>query len=91
MHLGDVPASCHINLFKQLCHVQREQLTEVIVRLLQAWGEPLSELYQSMSQDQNQDFNLFSSNKALEISGILHELKDGVTIITEKVTNHFWL
>ena len=71
--------------------MQREQLTEVIVRLLQAWGKPLSELYQNMSQDQNQDFNLYSSNKALEISDILHELKDGVTIITEKVTNHFWL
>ncbi|XP_063762252.1 prolactin-like [Eleginops maclovinus] len=63
----------------------REQLTEVIVTLLRAWGEPLSELHQSMSQDQHQDFNIYSSNKALEISDIVHELKDGVKIITDKM------
>ncbi|XP_051238385.1 prolactin-like [Dicentrarchus labrax] len=63
----------------------REQLTEVILRLLGAWGDPMSQLYQSMSRDQNQDFNHYSSNKALEISDMVHELRDGVAKMTEKM------
>ncbi|XP_054475576.1 prolactin-like [Anoplopoma fimbria] len=63
----------------------REQLAEVIMRLLGAWGGPLSQLYGSMSQDQNQDFNHYSSNKALEISDMVHHLREGVTIMVEKM------
>ncbi|KAM7003511.1 prolactin-like [Tautogolabrus adspersus] len=63
----------------------REQLTEVILRLLGAWEDPLSQLYRSMSQDQNQDFNHYSSNKALEISDMVHELRDGVAKMAEKM------
>nr|XP_019934191.1 PREDICTED: prolactin-like [Paralichthys olivaceus] len=63
--------------------IGREQLTEVILRLLGAWGDPLSQFYQSMSQDQNQDFNHYSSNKALEINDMVHELRDGVTKMAE--------
>ncbi|XP_045893009.1 prolactin-like [Micropterus dolomieu] len=63
----------------------REQLTEVILRLLGAWSYPLSQLYQSMSQDQNQDFNHHTSNKALEISDMVHELRDGVAKMAEKM------
>uniref|UniRef100_A0A3Q3VIZ8 Uncharacterized protein n=1 Tax=Mola mola TaxID=94237 RepID=A0A3Q3VIZ8_MOLML len=63
----------------------RAQLTEVILKLLGAWGGPLSQLYWSMSQDQNQDFNINSSNKALEISGMVHELRDGVAKMAEKM------
>ncbi|XP_049429248.1 prolactin-like [Epinephelus fuscoguttatus] len=63
----------------------REQLTEVILSLLGAWGDPLSQLYRSMSQDQNQDFNHHSNNKALEISDMVHELREGVAIMAEKM------
>ncbi|XP_068580267.1 prolactin-like [Cebidichthys violaceus] len=63
----------------------REQLTEMILRLLGAWGDPLSQLYRSMSQDQNQDFNHYSSNKALEISDMVHDLREGVAIMAEKM------
>ncbi|XP_044213312.1 prolactin-like [Thunnus albacares] len=63
----------------------REELTEVILRLLGAWGDPWSQLHQSMSQDQNQDFNHYSSNKALEISDMVHELRDGVAKMAEKM------
>uniref|UniRef100_A0A672ZU91 Prolactin 2 n=1 Tax=Sphaeramia orbicularis TaxID=375764 RepID=A0A672ZU91_9TELE len=63
----------------------REQLTEVILRLLMAWGDPLSQLHWSMSQDQNQDFNQYRSNKALEISDIVRELKDGVIKVAERM------
>lgn len=71
--------------------MQREQLTEVILRLLGAWGHPLLQLYRSMSQDQNQDFNHYSSNKALEISDMVHELRDGVAKMAEKVRIRLWL
>lgn len=71
--------------------MQREQLIEVILRLLGAWGDPLSQLYWSMSQDQNQDFNHYSSNKALEISDMVRELRDGVAKIVEKVRIHLRL
>lgn len=65
--------------------MQREELTGVILRLLEAWGDPLSQLYQSMFQDQNQDFNHYNSNKALEISDMVYELRDGVAKMAEKV------
>lgn len=57
----------------------------MILKLLGAWGNPLSQLRWSMSQDQNQDFNHYSSNKALEISDMVHELSDGVAKMVEKV------
>lgn len=69
-------------------HVQREELTDVILRLLEAWGDPLSQFHRSMSQEPNQDFNHYSSNKALEISDMVHELKDGVAKMAEKVRVH---
>ncbi len=71
--------------------MQREQLTGVILRLLGAWGDPLSQLYQSMSQDQNQDFNHYSSNKALELSDMVRELRDGVAKMVKKVRIYSWL
>ncbi|XP_068168737.1 prolactin-like [Antennarius striatus] len=63
----------------------KDQLTEVILRLLGAWGDPMSQLYRSMSQDQNQGFNPYSSNKALEISDIVHELRDGVAKMAQRM------
>ncbi|XP_029378401.1 prolactin-like [Echeneis naucrates] len=65
--------------------VGREQLTGVILKLLEAWGDPLSQFYQSMSQGQNQDFNYYSSEKALEISDMVHELRDGVEKMADKM------
>ncbi|XP_077425057.1 prolactin-like [Vanacampus margaritifer] len=70
--------------------LDREQLTEVIVRLLGAWGDPLSQLHQSMRQDQNRNknrerFSHFSSNKVLEMSDVMQELRDGVLKMAEKM------
>ncbi|KAM9854814.1 prolactin-like [Aulostomus maculatus] len=62
-----------------------EQLTKVILRLLEAWWDPLSQLHQSMSQDQNQDLNHYSSNKALEMSDMVQELRAGVVKMAEKM------
>lgn len=80
----------YLNKMSNICFacLQRAQLTEVILKLLGAWRGPLSQLYWSMSQDQNQDFNVNGSNKALEISGMVHELRDGVAKMTEKVGIH---
>ncbi|KAM4618203.1 prolactin-like [Polymixia lowei] len=63
----------------------REELTEVILRLLRAWGDPLSQLHQSMAQHQNQDFNHYQSNKALEIRDMVQKLRNGVTKVAEKM------
>lgn len=62
---------------------KKEQLMEVILRLLGAWTDPLSHLYWSMAQDK--DFNLYSSNKALEMSDMVQELRDGVAKVAETV------
>uniref|UniRef100_H2V0I1 Prolactin-like n=1 Tax=Takifugu rubripes TaxID=31033 RepID=H2V0I1_TAKRU len=63
----------------------REQLTEVILRLLRAWTDPLSRLYRSMSQGQNKDLNLSGSDKALEMSEMVRELREGVAKVAEKM------
>lgn len=68
-----------------LCFVKKEQLTEVILRLLGAWTDPLSRLYWSMSQGENKDLNLSGSNKALEMSEMVRELREGVAKVAEKV------
>ncbi|XP_072241210.1 prolactin-like [Leuresthes tenuis] len=62
-----------------------EELTEVILRLLVAWSDPLLELHWSTSQDQNQDFNHQSYNNSLEITDMVHELRDGVEKMAERM------
>ncbi|KAG9342271.1 hypothetical protein JZ751_016773 [Albula glossodonta] len=62
---------------------QREELTEVILKLLLAWRDPLSQFHQSIAH--HEDFNSFSSNKALEMSDMVHELKNGVEKVAEKM------
>ena len=57
----------------------------MILRLLVAWSDPLLELHWSTSHDQNQDFNHQSYNKALEITDMVHELRDGVAKMAERV------
>lgn len=66
-----------------LLSLQREQLTEVILKLLIAWRDPLWHFHQSISH--HHDFNNFSSNKALEMNDMVHELRQGVEKVAEKV------
>lgn len=63
--------------------LQREELTEVILKLLVAWRDPLWHFHQSIAH--HHDFNNFSSNKALEMSDMVHELRKGVQKVAEKV------
>lgn len=84
------PAHRNLQLFPfLLCCIKKEQLTEVILLLLGAWTDPLSRLYWSMSQGQSEDFNLYSSYKALEMSDMVQKLREGVAKVAEKVNLHF--
>ncbi|XP_037109198.1 prolactin-like [Syngnathus acus] len=73
--------------------LDREKLTEVILRLLGAWGDPLSQLHQSMLKDQNRNKNRerdlirLNFNKALEMSDVMQELRVGVLKMAEKVSD----
>lgn len=85
-----LPAHRILQLFPfLLCCIKKEQLTEVILLLLGAWTDPLSHLYWSMSQGQSEDFNLYSSYKALEMSDMVQKLREGVAKVAEKVNLHF--
>lgn len=53
--------------------------------MLLAWRDPLFQLHQSMAHQQ--DFNSFSSNKALEMGDMAHELRKGVEKVAEKVSH----
>lgn len=68
----------------QTCCQQREELTRVILKLLVAWRDPLWHFHQSVSQQH--DFNNFSSNKARQMSDMVHELRKGVEKVAEKVS-----
>ncbi|XP_016390520.1 prolactin-like [Sinocyclocheilus rhinocerous] len=93
-----LPSKNHIRKIYRKCHTSniltpngkenaqklaREELTEVILKLLMAWRDPLFQLHQSMAHQQ--DFNSFSSNKALEMGDMAHELRKGVEKVAEKM------
>ncbi|XP_071782533.1 prolactin 2 [Centroberyx gerrardi] len=86
-HIGRV--NCHTSTIltpngkENAQRLAREELTEVILKLLVAWRDPLWHFHQSM--DHHHDFNNFSSNKALEMSDMVHELRKGVDKVAEKM------
>ncbi|NXR60389.1 PRL protein, partial [Rhadina sibilatrix] len=61
--------------------IPREELTHLILKLLQAWKEPLSHFNQHIEHQQLPDDSL---SKAKQISNMVHELKTGVEKVTEK-------
>nr|XP_057932109.1 prolactin-like [Doryrhamphus excisus] len=62
----------------------RDRLTQVVLRLLGAWGDPLSRLHQSVTRHRDRDSNHYS-NKALQMSDAIQELKAGVLKMAEKM------
>ncbi|NXP31689.1 PRL protein, partial [Leiothrix lutea] len=62
--------------------IPREELTHLILKLLQAWKEPLSHFNQHI--EHHQELPDDSLSKAKEISNMVHELKTGVEKVTEK-------
>ncbi|XP_015255011.1 PREDICTED: prolactin-like [Cyprinodon variegatus] len=63
--------------------IAREELTEVILKLLLAWRDPLWHFHQNMAR--HHKFNNLSSNKSLEMSEMVHELRKGVQKVAEKM------
>uniref|UniRef100_A0A3Q3GZ96 Prolactin 2 n=1 Tax=Kryptolebias marmoratus TaxID=37003 RepID=A0A3Q3GZ96_KRYMA len=59
------------------------ELTEVIMKLLAAWRDPLWHFHQSVAR--NHRFNGYGSNKSLEMSDMAHELRKGVQKVVEKM------
>ncbi|NXQ82107.1 PRL protein, partial [Nyctibius grandis] len=62
--------------------IPREELTHLILKLLQAWKEPLSHFNQHI--EHHQELPDDSLSKAKQISSMVHELKTGVEKVTEK-------
>uniref|UniRef100_A0A8C1WFB9 Prolactin 2 n=1 Tax=Cyprinus carpio TaxID=7962 RepID=A0A8C1WFB9_CYPCA len=89
--IGKIYRKCHTSSIltpngkENAQKLAREELTEVILKLLMAWRDPLFQLHQSMAHQQ--DFNSFSSNKALEMGDMTHELRKGVEKVAEKVSH----
>ncbi|XP_014430703.1 prolactin-like isoform X2 [Pelodiscus sinensis] len=63
--------------------IPREELTHLILRLLQAWKEPLSHFDQYIGH--HQELSSDSLSKAKQISNMVHELKTGMEKVTEKM------
>ncbi|XP_026182956.1 prolactin 2 [Mastacembelus armatus] len=87
--IGRVSRNCHTSTIltpngkENAQRMAREELTEVILKLLVAWRDPLWLFHQSMAHQH--EFNNFSSNKALEMSDMVHELRKGVEKVAEKM------
>nr|XP_046191727.1 prolactin 2 [Oncorhynchus gorbuscha] len=88
-HIGRINRHCHTatiltpNGKENAQRLAREELTEVILKLLVAWKDPLWQFHQNMVHQD--DFNNFSSNKALEMSYMVHELRKGVQKVADKM------
>ncbi|XP_064175681.1 prolactin 2 [Anguilla rostrata] len=87
--IGRVNRKCHTSTIltpngkENAQRLAREELTVVILNLLAAWRDPLSQFHRSMSH--HEDFNSFSGNKALEMSDMAHRLRSGVEKVAEKM------
>ncbi|XP_057711849.1 prolactin-like [Corythoichthys intestinalis] len=88
-HIGRVGRNCPTSALltpngkENAQRIAREELTEVILKLLVAWRDPLWHFHRIASH-QNELAN-FSSDKALEMSDMVHELRKGVEKVAEKM------
>ncbi|KAJ8377391.1 hypothetical protein AAFF_G00260510 [Aldrovandia affinis] len=88
--IGRINRKCHTSSIltpndkENAQRLAREELTEVILKLLAAWRDPLSQVHQSMAHRED-SFSSFSSNRALEMSDMVHQLRSGVEKVAEKM------
>ncbi|KAJ8007375.1 hypothetical protein DPEC_G00116860 [Dallia pectoralis] len=88
-HIGRIHHNCHTSTIqtpngKQKAQkLAREELTEVILKLLVAWRDPLWRFHQNMVHQE--DFNHFSSNKSLEMSNMVLDLRKGVEKVADRL------
>ncbi|PKK29757.1 prolactin [Columba livia] len=102
--LGKSARKCHTsgmltpNRKEYAQKIPREELTHLILKLLQAWKEPLSHFNQHIEHHQELPDDSLSKakqiskelpddslSKAKQISNMVHELKTGVEKVTEKM------
>ncbi|KAM7177645.1 prolactin-like [Macrochelys suwanniensis] len=87
--LGKWTGKCHTSRMptpngkEYVQKIPREELTHLILRLLQAWKEPLSHFDQNIGH--HQELSSDSLSKAKQISSMVHELKTGMEKVTEKM------
>ncbi|XP_077355314.1 prolactin 2 isoform X2 [Festucalex cinctus] len=88
-HIGRVSRNCHTSTLltpngkENAQRIAREELTEVILKLLMAWRDPLWHFHRIIAHQH--DLANFSSDKALEMSAMVHELRKGVEKVAEKM------
>ncbi|XP_074840171.1 prolactin-like [Carettochelys insculpta] len=87
--LGKATGKCHTagmltpNGKEYAQKIPREELTRLILRLLQAWKEPLSHFDQNIGH--HQELSSDSLSKAKQISNMVQDLKTGMEKVTEKM------
>ncbi|KAJ1163360.1 hypothetical protein NDU88_003819, partial [Pleurodeles waltl] len=64
-------------------NIPREELTYLIMSLLQAWKKPLSQFHQNI--ENYQEISETGQSKAQEISSMMRELEKGVEKVTAKM------
>nr|XP_057933971.1 prolactin-like [Doryrhamphus excisus] len=88
-HIGKVSRNCHTSTLltpngkENAQRMAREELTEVILKLLVAWKDPLWHFHQITAHQH--DLANFSLDKTLEMSNMVHELRKGVEKVAEKM------
>ncbi|XP_034019110.1 prolactin 2 [Thalassophryne amazonica] len=87
--IGRVSRNCHTSAIltpngkENAQRMTREELAEVVLKLLLAWRDPVWHFQHRVSQDR--DFHSFSSTKARELSDMVRELHKGVQKVAEKM------
>ncbi|XP_068163479.1 prolactin-like [Antennarius striatus] len=87
--IGRVSRTCHTSTIltpngkENAQRMGREELTAVILKLLQAWRGPLWHFHQTMAHHQSE--NNFSSSRALDMRDMVHELHKGVERLADKM------
>ncbi|XP_048124490.1 prolactin 2 [Alosa alosa] len=89
-HIGKAFPRCHTSSIltpngkENAQKLASEELTEIILKLLVAWRDPLWKLHHSMAHEPDH-FSSLNSNKAMDMSDMVHELRKGVEKVAEKM------
>ncbi|KAK1169161.1 prolactin 2, partial [Acipenser oxyrinchus oxyrinchus] len=76
--IGRATRKCHTSRFptpngkENAQRTDREELTQVILRILVSWMDPLMQFHQSIAH--NEELSKFSSNRALELSDMSYNV-----------------
>ncbi|KAJ0037092.1 hypothetical protein NL108_018101 [Boleophthalmus pectinirostris] len=85
-HIGRANRNCHTSSIvtpndkENAQRMTREELTEVILKLLVAWRGPLWHLEQSLRPQ-----SLLSSERAAQVGRMVHEVRSGVQRVAQKM------